>query len=261
MSLITISTPFNIDLEFRLANFGKRVLAWFIDIMVISAYFYIIARFVYQPFDLTVDKSIIADILLLILPVMAYQLSFEIFFNGQTIGKKAMGIKIIDSAGQEPTWGQYLIRWTLAFGNYFVFLMPLVIISNPFTIVGIAVFYVPDVITILASKKSQRIGDLAAGTVVIDATYQPDITETIYKEIEVKDYNPVFPQVMRLTDRDINGIRNLLKIKRAGKDDIAYMHQVVHKIKAVLQIESELGGYDFLEQLLYDYNYLATRGK
>lgn len=259
MSIITISTPFNIDLEFKLANFGKRVLAWFIDLMVICAYDYVIAKFVFDTLHLEMRESIVMDILLLVLPVMAYQLAFEIFFNGQTIGKKITGIKIIDSEGQEPTWGQYLIRWTLAIGNYFIFLMPLFIISNPFSIIGVAFFYIPDVITILASKKSQRIGDLAAGTVVIDATYQPDIKETIYKEIEVKDYTPMFPQVMRLTDRDINGIRNLLKIKRSGKDDIAYMHQVVSKIKSVLSIESEMTGYDFLEQLLYDYNYLAGK--
>lgn len=259
MSIITISTPFNIDLEFKLANFGKRVLAWFIDLMVICAYDYVIVKFLFDILHIEIRENIIMDILLLVLPVMAYQLAFEIFFNGQTIGKRITGIKIIDSEGQEPTWGQYLIRWTLAIGNYFIFLMPLVIISNPFTIVGVAFFYIPDVITILASKKSQRIGDLAAGTVVIDASYQPDITETIYKEIEVKDYTPMFPQVMRLTDRDINGIRNLLKIKRSGKDDVAYMHQVVNKIKSVLNIESEMDGYDFLEQLLYDYNYLAGR--
>ncbi len=259
MSIITISTPFNIDLEFKLANFGKRVLAWFIDLMVICAYDYVIVKFLFDSLHIEIRENIIMDILLLVLPVMAYQLAFEIFFNGQTIGKRVTGIKIIDSEGQEPTWGQYLIRWTLAIGNYFIFLMPLVIISNPFSIVGVAFFYIPDVITILASKKSQRIGDLAAGTVVIDATYQPDITETIYKEIEVKDYTPMFPQVMRLTDRDINGIRNLLKIKRSGKDDIAYMQQVVNKIKSVLNIESEMDGYDFLEQLLYDYNYLAGR--
>ena len=94
---------------------------------------------------------------------------------------------------------------------------------------------------------------------VIDANYKPDINETIYQEIEVLDYVPVFPQVMRLTDRDINGIRNLLDVQRKSKDNDNYTLQVVEKIKTVLKIESELEGYDFLRQLLYDYNFLAGK--
>lgn len=260
MSIITIATPFNIDLEFKLANFGKRVFAWFIDLMVICAYYYIMLKAVFGPFGFSLSENYILDILLLMLPVMAYQLVFEIFFNGQTIGKRLTGIKIIDSEGQEPTWGQYIIRWVLALGNYFIFIMPFFILVNPLSVISIAFFYIPDVIVILASKKSQRIGDLAAGTVVIDATYKPDIDETIYKEIEVTNYVPLFPEVMQLTDRDINGIRNLLKIKRRGKDDEIYMLQVVYKIKTVLNIKTDMEGYDFLEQLLYDYNYLTSRG-
>ncbi len=68
------------------------------------------------------------------------------------------------------------------------------------------------------------------------------------------------PQVMRLTDRDINGIRNLLDVQRRNRDNETYMQQVVYKIKNVLNIESDLQGYDFLRQLLYDYNFL-TGGK
>lgn len=258
MSIITISTPFNIDLEFKVANFGKRVLAWLVDILTISVYYYIIIRFVFRLFHMSTE-NVVADILLLILPVIAYQLSFEIFFNGQTVGKKLAGIKIIDSEGKEPTWGQYIIRWVLAWGNYFVYIIPFLLIENPAYIMLVMFFYIPDVITILISPKSQRIGDLAAGTVVIDAGYKPNINETIYKEIEVTNYTPMFPQVMRLTDRDINGIRNLLDVKRSGKDNEAYMYQVVYKIKTVLKIETQVDGYDFLEQLLYDYNFLAGK--
>lgn len=259
MSIITISTPFNIDLEFKLATFGKRALAWFIDLMVITAYDFIILQ-VFDFIGANLLENYLIDFLLLFLPVLAYQMTFEIFFNGQTLGKRATGIKIIDSDGQEPTWGQYVIRWVLSFGNYFIYIVPFILIRSPFSIVFIAIFYVPDAVFILATKRSQRVGDLAAGTVVIDANYKPDIEDTIYKEIEVTNYVPVFPQVMRLTDRDINGISNLIKNRRTGKEDRVYVEKVVNKIKSVLQLESEVSGYDFLEQLLYDYNYLSSKG-
>ena len=78
-------------------------------------------------------------------------------------------------------------------------------------------------------------------------------------EIEKKDYVPIFPQVMRLSDRDINGIRNLVKEKRPSKDAEMYMIEVAQKIKNVLGIESDLYPTDFLQQLLKDYNYFTTK--
>lgn len=259
MPIITISTPFNIDLEFKLATFGKRLLAWLVDILVLSTYYFIIMKLVFRMFSLNAEVSIVADIFLLIIPAIAYQLSFEIFFNGQTIGKRVAGIKIIDSEGQEPTWGQYIIRWALGLGNYFIYIVPFAAMASPLLIIPFMFLYVPDVVVMLISDRSQRIGDLAGGTVVIDADYKPNINETIYKEIEVRNYTPQFPQVMRLTDRDINGIRNLLDVKSSSRDNENYMYQVVYKIKNVLQIETRLDGYDFLEQLLYDYNYLSGK--
>ncbi len=260
MAIITINTPFNIDLEFKVADFAKRVFAWVIDVIIISVYYYIMVKIGFEAMHFRSDGlTAIVSFVFLVLPVIAYQLVFEIFFNGQTLGKKLVGIKIIDKDGNEPSWGQFITRWLLCLGNLFVYLLPLFIVSNPFAVIGFIFLYLPDVVVMLISPKSQRIGDLAAGTVVIDATYRTDIAETIYQQIEVKDYVPVFPQVMRLTDRDINGIRNLLNIKKPGKDTEIYTKQVVQKIKKVLDIESDIDGQDFLQQLLFDYNYLAGK--
>ena len=259
MAIITITTPFNIDLEFKLATFLKRVLAWTIDIFVICIYFVAILKGLFPLLHLDSVTISVVEGVILIVPVMIYQLSFEIFFNGQTIGKKLVGIKIIDKDGNEPSWGQYLLRWLLGFGNYFTYIIPFFILVQPAAIFGFMIVYIPDVVVLLISAKSQRIGDLAAGTVVIDANYKPNINETIYQEIEVMDYTPLFPQVMRLTDRDINGIRNLIEVQKKSKENDTYMLQVVYKLKSVLNIESELSGYDFLQQLLYDYNYLAGK--
>ncbi|PQJ09849.1 hypothetical protein CJD36_018160 [Flavipsychrobacter stenotrophus] len=260
MPIITISTPFNIDLEFKVATFGKRVLAWLVDILVIFTYYYLTIEFIVPLFPDNDKLKFVLEMALFSLPVLSYQLVFEILFNGQTIGKRVAGIKIIDSQGKEPTWGQYIIRFVLGLGNYFIYIMPFLIMQDPRLIFSLMFFYIPDVITFMVTPRSQRVGDLAAGTVVIDAGYKPNINETIYKEIEVTNYTPLFPQVMRLTDRDINGIRNLLDVKRERKENDDYMLKVVAKIKSVLSIDTHIGGYDFLEQLLYDYNYLAGKG-
>ena len=258
MAIITIETPFNIDLEFKIAAFNKRALAWLVDIVIICLYYYLMLKIVFPTFKWGEGAGTAAAIFIIVLPVMLYQLLFELMLNGQTIGKKAAGIKVIDREGREPTWGQYLTRWILCIGNLFVFILPILLLWSPLSLIFFLVLYLPDFLSIVISAKGQRIGDFAAGTVVIDSAYKSNISETIYLEIENKDYQPLFPEVMRLSDRDINGIRNLLNNKRPGKDTQHYIIDVAQKIKTVLNIESDLYPTDFLQQLLKDYNYYTN---
>jgi uncharacterized RDD family membrane protein YckC len=257
MAIITIQTPFNIDLEFKVAAFSKRLLAWLTDIIIICLYYYLMLRFIYPLLGMGQNAGTAARLFITIIPVLVYQLVFELVFNGQTIGKMAAGIKVIDMEGHEPTWGQYIIRWILCLGNLFVYIIPYIILEHFAMMIFFMILYLPDFLSVLITAKSQRIGDLAAGTVVIDKNYSPDINETIYLQIENKDYQPVFPQVMRLTDRDINGIRNLLQTQR-GRDADHYTIEVVQRIKTALDIQSDMYPLDFLRQLLKDYNYFTN---
>lgn len=259
MGIITISTPFNIDLEFKVAPFVKRLLAWAIDIVIICFYYYMMLRFIYPLFGKSEVIGTAAQLFIIILPVLFYQLMFELLMNGQTIGKKLVGIKVIDREGREPGWGQYITRWILSLGNLFVYTVPYLILQNAGLMLIFMVLYVPDFFAILLSQKSQRIGDLAAGTVVIDSNYRPDINETIHLEIGSGQYQPLFPQVMTLSDKDINGIRNLLLVKNPSRDTEHYIIEVAMKIKRLLEIETNLHPHDFLEQLLKDYNFLTTK--
>lgn len=261
MAIITIETPFNIDLEFKIATVGKRAMAWLVDIVIICLYYYLMLRIIYPTFRMGEAIESSAAIFLIVMPVLLYQLLSEIFFNGQTIGKRVAGIKVIDREGHEPTWGQYTIRWILSIGNLFLYIVPYIILLSPGAMIFFMILYLPDFLCIVISPKGQRIGDHAAGTVVIDSKYEANISETIYLEIENKDYEPLFPQVMRLSDRDINGIRNLLKMKAQSADNTHYTIEVAQKIKRVLGIESDLYPTDFLEQLLKDYNFIAGKEK
>ena len=258
MTMITVNTPFNIDLEFKIAAFSKRLLAWMIDIVVISIYYYVMLRFIYPLLGISETITTASQLFVIIIPVLFYQLAFELLFNGQTVGKMAAGIKVIDKEGHEPGWEQYIIRWILCLGNLYIYVVPYILLRSPWMMIGFMILYIPDFLTVIISARSQRIGDLAAGTVVIDKNYKADITETIYLPVSDTEYVPHFPEVMRLNDRDINGIRNLLDIKRPSKDTEHYMIDVAQKIKSVLGIESHLHARDFLQQLLQDYNYCTN---
>ena len=70
--------------------------------------------------------------------------------SGQTIGKKAMHIKVVKNDGKKLTYADALIRTILR------------------VIDGIA-FYLIGLIVILVTERKQRIGDMAAGTIVVKA--------------------------------------------------------------------------------------------
>jgi hypothetical protein len=120
------------------------------------------------------------------------------------------------------------------------------------TALGMFMYYV-------LNKRGQRIGDTLANTLVIEDRAKADIHKTIYLEIADEDYKPRYPEVMRLTDRDINGIRNLLDVKRITKDHEVYMGRIALRITEVLGITTSQEPYDFLAQLLRDYNYLTSK--
>ena len=77
--------------------------------------------------------------------------------------------------------------------------------------------------------------------------------------IDVADsYVPSFPQIMQLSDKDINAIKSILETARK-KDDFHMAETASKKIKSHLKIESNMSPFDFLDVLLKDYNYLSTK--
>ncbi|HMP94085.1 MAG TPA: RDD family protein [Phnomibacter sp.] len=258
MSQVPVSTPFNIHLDFEIAPFHRRLVAWFADLAVLLL-FAQGARFFMEmmPNKRGADGL---DFLLVSLPMLLYPLLMESIFQGQSLGKKLMGIRVISVEGGEPQIGQYLMRWlfrlwewplvfgTVAYNGWGLFAQVLIC-----GIIGIVV-----VITIAVNRYGQRLGDLAAGTAVVDIRYQYSLSDTVFREVDTQNYEPKFPQVMRLSDRDINAIKNVLtQSNKTGRYDTA--NRVAAKIKEVLQIDTDMYTQDFLETLLYDYNYLATK--
>lgn len=238
MSVLTVSTPFNIDLELALAPFWKRLLAWLLDCLILFVYFYGFYTLVYA----RLENDSLATIVWILgfgVPWAMYDFLQEVFFNGQSVGKRALGIRVVDLQGNEPSVSQCLLRQVLR--------------TVDFTIT----FGLCALISSLVSKNSQRVGDIVAGTVVIEKTPRANLTETIYIPVERDTYQARFPAVMRLTDRDINGIRTLLAA-RATKDTEAYAATVSQRIQQVLGIETELEPRIFMQQLLEDYNFLSA---
>jgi uncharacterized RDD family membrane protein YckC len=267
MSRLLITTNLNIDVEFEISEFHKRLFAWAIDMAILLLYFFVANKILNHFFSDTSTSSNddgwnwYGSFLLLMIPIAFYSLVTEATMNGQTFGKKLMHIKVINEEGGNATFSQYLIRWMLKISDVImVILLKYASVWGPFVFIflgGMALLFITDIFLVALGKKAQRMGDMAAGTLLINTKTKNNLEDTVFVEIE-DNYQPRYPDVMRLSDRDLNIIRNVFNTA-SKKDDYVMAARTADKVKAALQIQVNQDALEFLETLLKDYNFLSTR--
>ena len=231
-----IQTTQNVEIDFEVAGLGDRVLAALLDYFLLVCYL-IVAEIA----KAAVESTAVA--VLLLLPYFFYFLVCEIFFNGQSIGKKARRLKVARLDGVQPTLGNYVLRWLLRF------------IDIDLTL-GMAAL-----LTVFISSKGQRLGDLAAGTAVIKAKPRLSLRDTIFARLD-DDYTPTFHQVETLEDSDIATAKDVLNTLATERKSHT-THLLGTKMKTVLEnkmgLRSDLPPAEFLRTVIKDYNYVKGK--
>ena len=241
MSELSINTTQNVKINFTAASIGHRMLAFGIDLLVMTAY--MITAYMFLYYSTILEKiqgldgwSQMAVQSIIFLPVMFYSLIFETFFEGQSLGKKLVRIKVVKIEGYQSSFGDYLIRWLFR-------MIDIVILS------GVVAF-----VSVVLSKKSQRLGDMAAGTSVITLRNNINISSTILEEIN-DDYKPIYPLVIKLSDNDARIIKEHFIRAKAGAD-YDLLSKLTNKIETVTGIKNQSGNQvDFINTILKDYNF------
>jgi uncharacterized RDD family membrane protein YckC len=271
MAVIKVPTNFNIDVEFQIPEFYRRLISLLIDVII--EYFYL--RIALEIFKSIINNSSLdtdsqynlqAVGLLLILPILLYHVVLEITMNGQSIGKKILGIRVVNEIGGRPSISQFMIRWLLRVSDVWIVIIIFILASNDdfsrnpetaFIVLAALAFLITDIVLVVSTKKGQRIGDVLAKTILIRTNTKGNIEDTVFVEV-ADSYVPSFPQIMQLSDKDINAIKSILETARK-KGDFNMAEAASSKIKAHLRIESSMSPFDFLDVLLKDYNYLSTK--
>jgi uncharacterized RDD family membrane protein YckC len=160
---LAIQTPEGISFSVPLAGPVARLLALTIDFLVILAAQQAIGKLVNAFPKVASDVGDAFGILLLFVFASAYPMASEWFWRGQTIGKRLLRLRVIDSTGLRLEPAQVIIRNLLRYVD------------------GLPVCYLVGSVTSLLNRRMQRLGDLAAGTVVVRSVQlkQPDLDQLL----------------------------------------------------------------------------------
>ena len=243
MQTIRITTSQNIDIDYEVAGLGERIIARLIDLAIFFLIF-IAGMFFASIFELFRDTGIGTIIVITIYCVLFvfYDLIFEIFMNGQSIGKRIMKIKVISLDGSQPRIGQYLLRWVFRIVDF--------LIMEP----GVVALVVAAV-----SEKPQRVGDIVAGTMLIRTNPRTQADSIVFKPM-YDGYQPVFKEAAQLTDKDIELINEIINAYiKTGNNVVVY--NMALKIKEHLHITPPNGMNDmlFLQTIIKDYSHTSSQ--
>jgi len=147
-------TPEAVALEFRTANLGSRILAYLIDMVVVVAGILVglfAVALLGQASDVVVPDWVALTIVLVLLPAwwLGYFIAFETLWRGRTLGKAALGLRVVTKEGAPVRFRHAAIRGLLGLVDFLV----------------LGGFLA--VVFILFTRDNQRLGDLVAGTLVL----------------------------------------------------------------------------------------------
>ncbi|MBO9153086.1 RDD family protein [Chitinophaga sp. GCM10012297] len=258
MPIIKIPTVFNIDLEFEAADLGRRAVAYLIDLLIRGAYLLLMSLFLGK----IGAEGYFAVTIFIGAPIVFYYLISELAMKGQSLGKRVMDIRVVSLMGNVPSASQIVLRWMFRLVESPLFTLLCVFalagLSDAWGAMIILLMGIVPVVVVLRNPYNQRLGDLAAGTILVRTKERHTIQDTIFREVHQPDYTPQFSQILRLSDRDLSKIKTVLDtVARTGDPSMA--ERISLRIKEVLHIETDMEAIPFLETLLNDYNYLVTR--
>lgn len=237
MDNFQIETAQNVNISQQTAAVGQRIIAFVIDACILAVYI-LIVTFVFSNLEMLDEFNIVVGATIGF-PLFFYHLIWENVWNGQSPGKAALQLRVVNLDGTKPTFSNFLIRWVLR------------IIDISISSGAVALF------SILLNGKGQRLGDMAAKTTVITERTSMSLSRTLLEDVE-EDYLPKYPQVTVFNDRDIQTIKNVLQDARNNANHIVII-KLANKVSSVMDITFTEKPIDFLKRVLKDYNFYTQQ--
>lgn len=238
MKKIEVVTPQNVVLQYELADLKDRILAFLIDVTTLTVALSILSAIGLGIFSYSETAQTVFTILLFCVFIF-YSLCFELWNNGQSIGKMALRIQVIKMAGGKASFSDYAARWVFR------------LIDIYFSLGAIAS------ILVASSAKAQRIGDVVANTAVVKTVPKVDLNLNDLMSIHRHEsYTPKYLLARKLHEDDALLIKMTLeryrKFNNTAHEEAVAM--LVQRIEKILDVETtEQDQFRFLQTVLQDY--------
>ncbi|MCB9760968.1 MAG: RDD family protein [Alphaproteobacteria bacterium] len=144
-TLRTVHTPEGVALTLRVAGPIPRSLAWTVDVILRSMMYSAVA----MPLGFLGEAGQGLFMVIVFVGEWFYPVLFEALWNGQTPGKRVMGLAVVHDNGTPVGWSASILRNLLRAADFLPF------------------FYLSGVLSMIAHPSFKRLGDMAAGTLVV----------------------------------------------------------------------------------------------
>jgi uncharacterized RDD family membrane protein YckC len=158
---LIIETPEGVEFSYQLASPVTRALAWMVDMAAVGVLTKGVDKVCEWLGRVNQDWSTAIAVILYFVISIGYGIVLEWRWHGQTLGKRVLGLRVVDAQGLRLQLSQVVLRNLLRLVD---------MLPAAYLVGGIASLF---------SRKCQRLGDLAAGTVVARerAEYAPDLEQ------------------------------------------------------------------------------------
>ena len=240
MDQLQIDTPEQIALELPLAGIGSRFLALVIDTLIQFIIYFVgiivIALATLGSFAINWVPASIAPAFFVILVFCVYWgyfALFEIFWKGQTPGKRYAGIRVMKESGRPINAFEAITRNLMR------------------AVDSLPGFYGVGLLTMFLNKQSRRLGDFVAGTIVVHEKLTKEVRPAW--TVPTPEQSALPPQLGQVTTEDLILIETYLQ-RRWDLDSIVRNStaiQIANRIEAKTGLKPDVGQHvdDFLEKV------------
>ena len=200
--VLRVHTPDNVGIGYVIAGLGSRLIAQMIDGLIVGVLLVVTVVAVLgavNPHDVTTATlAALAAAGIAFAVEVAYFALCEMASGGRTPGKAATGLRVLDASGSAPSAGQLLLRNVAR------------LVDSVFGIGVVVMFW---------DRRSRRLGDLLAGTVVVHVRAPASLASVVAPPpvlVRTPDAGPPIDGVERLGEHELSALRTFLS--RPGLD-------------------------------------------
>ncbi len=168
VSAVSYRTPEGVTFALIPAGPIARFVAWAVDLASVSVALIMVSMGITLTSLISADVARAAEIISFFIVSMGYAMVCEWRYKGQTIGKRLLGLRVVDAEGMRLSAGQIVMRNILRL------------------IDSLPLCYLVGGVSCIVSRRSQRLGDIAANTMVIR---EPKVRKPDLEQLMPHKYN------------------------------------------------------------------------